>query len=70
MSYSLLLLALDFSDRGEFSATLELPEGRHEYKFIVDGEWMHDPDVVSRFIHILSRFTLTCKFMAFCCKQI
>lgn len=22
---------------------LELPVGRYEYKFIVDGEWMHDP---------------------------
>ena len=21
----------------------ELPPGRYEYKFIVDGEWMHDP---------------------------
>lgn len=23
--------------------TLELPPGRYEYKFIVDGQWMHDP---------------------------
>ena len=22
----------------------DLPAGRYEYKFIVDGEWMHDPD--------------------------
>lgn len=23
--------------------TLDIPEGSYEYKFIVDGEWMHDP---------------------------
>ncbi len=23
---------------------LHLPTGRHEYKFIVDGKWMHDPE--------------------------
>lgn len=28
---------------GTYSATLLLPPGRHEYKFIVNGEWQCDP---------------------------
>ena len=28
---------------GPFVATLTLPEGTHEYKFIVDGNWHADP---------------------------
>lgn len=28
---------------GRWSATLELPPGRHEYKFIVDGRWCCEP---------------------------
>ena len=26
-----------------FVATVELPEGTHEYKYIVDGDWFEDP---------------------------
>lgn len=29
---------------GGFSITLTLPPGRYEYKFVVDGRWVHDPD--------------------------
>ncbi|EDO33540.1 predicted protein [Nematostella vectensis] len=28
----------------EFTAIIELPEGDHEYKFCVDGRWVHDPN--------------------------
>lgn len=28
---------------GTYAATLLLPVGRHEYKFIADGEWLCDP---------------------------
>ena len=28
---------------GSYAATLLLPVGRHEYKFVVDGEWQCDP---------------------------
>ncbi|XP_071961921.1 5'-AMP-activated protein kinase subunit beta-2-like [Antedon mediterranea] len=28
---------------GEFVTIVELPEGKHEYKFNVDGQWTHDP---------------------------
>ena len=30
-------------DDGVFKIALTLPPGRHEYKFIVDGEWRLDP---------------------------
>ena len=28
---------------GTWAATLALPPGRHEYKFVVDGEWCCEP---------------------------
>lgn len=32
------------SSNGEFITIIELPEGDHEYKFFVDGHWVHDPN--------------------------
>jgi 1,4-alpha-glucan branching enzyme len=29
--------------RGTWEKTLMLPEGKYEYKFLVDGEWVIDP---------------------------
>jgi len=29
---------------GLYSATISLPKGRYEYKFVVDGIWMVDPE--------------------------
>lgn len=34
----------DNLDKGHFKAALRLPPGRHEYKFVVNGEWHIDPD--------------------------
>ena len=31
-------------DLGLWEKRLLLPPGRHEYKFVVDGQWRHDPD--------------------------
>ena len=31
---------------GDFTAIVDLPAGRHEYKFFVDGQWLHDPNEV------------------------
>jgi 1,4-alpha-glucan branching enzyme len=31
-------------DPGLWEKRLLLPPGRHEYKFVVDGKWLHDPD--------------------------
>ncbi|XP_077301836.1 5'-AMP-activated protein kinase subunit beta-1 [Arctopsyche grandis] len=30
---------------GDFVTIIDLPEGEHQYKFYVDGEWKHDPDL-------------------------
>ena len=32
--------------QGDFTVIVDLVKGRHEYKFFVDGEWLHDPDEV------------------------
>ena len=29
---------------GRFAMTLRLPPGSYEYRFVVDGHWMTDPD--------------------------
>ncbi len=34
---------LERDEAGEWSVTLELPVGRHEFKFIVDGQWGCEP---------------------------
>jgi 1,4-alpha-glucan branching enzyme len=31
-------------DAGLWQKRLIIPPGRHEYKFVVDGKWMHDLD--------------------------
>jgi 5'-AMP-activated protein kinase regulatory beta subunit len=33
----------DNSDSGHYKATLSLPGGKHEYKFVVNGVWRVDP---------------------------
>ena len=32
------------ADDGLWEKRLALPPGRYEYKFVVDGNWLHDPD--------------------------
>lgn len=32
---------------GDFVTIVDLPEGEHQYKFCVDGEWRHDQKLVS-----------------------
>lgn len=32
---------------GDFVTIIDLPEGDHQYKFCVDGEWRHDPKLVN-----------------------
>ena len=38
-------LLTDLEGTGHFSTTLELPEGRHEYKFVVNGHWVLSRDL-------------------------
>jgi len=35
---------IDVSGNGDYSTTLFLPSGKHEYKFVVNGEWHVDPE--------------------------
>lgn len=30
-------------ENGRWEKRLTLPRGRYQYKFVVDGEWVHDP---------------------------
>jgi type 1 glutamine amidotransferase len=34
----------DTRDTGKYSITLVLPKGSHEYKFIINGNWVVDPE--------------------------
>ncbi len=34
---------LHFFDGGDYRAVLRLAPGTYQYKFVVDGEWAHDP---------------------------
>lgn len=36
--------------------TVDLPEGTHEYKFIADGQWLHDPNRVSIVCSVVVEF--------------
>ena len=38
---------VSLSSQGDFTAIVDLVEGRHEYKFFVDGQWVHDHNEVS-----------------------
>lgn len=45
---------------GDFVTIIDLPEGEHQYKYFVDGEWRHDPTVVcsSNFIKHTARMIM------------
>ncbi len=32
--------------QGDLTAIVELPLGHYEYKFVADGQWVHDPNEV------------------------
>ena len=36
-------LKLKENGGGVYHATLKLPQGKHEYKFVVNGDWCADP---------------------------
>ncbi len=38
---------------GTFSVVMKIPPGRYEYKFVLDGDWVHDTDCVDT---VLNRF--------------
>lgn len=48
---SIWVIASSFS-HNDFVAILDLPEGEHQYKFFVDGQWVHDPAEVIHEFHV------------------
>lgn len=44
--HDISLTIILFFSHGDFVTIIDLPEGEHQYKFYVDGEWKHDPGVV------------------------
>jgi 1,4-alpha-glucan branching enzyme len=38
--------SLQKNENGLWQITVRVPAGRHEYRFIVDGQWMSDPKAV------------------------
>lgn len=52
---------------GDFVTIIDLPEGEHQYKYFVDGEWRHDPTMVC-FIYIHSLQCCVTFVSAFICK--
>jgi len=41
--WSLTATPMDRHDDGHWEATVSLPPGKYQYKFVVDGEWLTDP---------------------------
>lgn len=35
----------DAENAGNYNITMFLPAGEHEFKYVVDGEWVRDPNV-------------------------
>lgn len=42
-----LTMTILFFSQGEFYTIIDLPEGDHQYKFFVDGQWVHSAAEVS-----------------------
>ncbi len=49
-------IRLGGDNKGTYSTAILLPVGRHEYKFIVNGEWRNSPDCVE---HVPNPFGTT-----------
>lgn len=53
---------------GDFVTIIDLPEGDHQYKFCVDGEWRHDPKLVSDEIFMVETHSNSFVITKFVCK--
>lgn len=40
------LMQLKHFSHGDFTTIVDLPEGEHQYKFLVDGQWVHKAEEV------------------------
>ena len=54
----MLYHSFTFSEKN-FYTIVELPEGEHEYKFYIDGQWRHNPDEVSIPIALVLRLHIS-----------
>lgn len=52
---------------GNFVTIIDLPEGDHQYKFCVDGEWKHDPKLVS-FPREFSKWKIDTQTLVYNCR--
>lgn len=52
--------ALKRSAKGIWTVSLELPQGTHEYKFVVDSEWIEDPANAERTASPFGGFNSVC----------
>lgn len=41
-------IALKHNGDGNYEATVSLPSGRHEYKFVINGSWQNDEQCKQR----------------------
>jgi hypothetical protein len=46
---------------GRWETTLALAPGRYEYKFIADGEWIHDPSAQQNVPNIHGSLNSVCE---------
>jgi 1,4-alpha-glucan branching enzyme len=46
---------------GVWMATVDLPAGNHNYRFIVDGEWTDDPTCLMREANPYGTHNMVCK---------
>lgn len=73
---SFLISCLFLCSNGDFFTILDLPEGEHQYKFYVDGQWVHDPNEVIEVSLLIQRsssnecFALYQKIVCFRCTNV
>lgn len=46
--WKICVTPLERTDEGIWRVTVQLPPGRHEYMFVVDGQWLTDPEASVR----------------------
>ncbi len=49
-----MMILYVFCSNGVFKATMELHEGKYEFKFKVDGEWKTNPSLVRKIVKLFT----------------
>lgn len=66
-NHTVICFLLSAFSHNDFVAILDLPEGEHQYKFFVDGQWVHDPSEVN--LKAISLLPETLNFPLLVCYQ-